>query len=123
MTKVMKVLAGLVSVLLLLTGLRWLVDAAGAAEALGMPLLEGVGRSTQIGDLSAFFIVGGVFGLLGLFRSKPVLLYTPAALVGAAALFRTLAMAQGADFEQQFIIMELVMCAIFVTAARRMEAA
>jgi hypothetical protein len=118
--KILSVLAYLVSLLLLLSGLRWLLDPAGSAEGLGMPLLEGIGRSTQIGDLSAFFIVSGAFGLAGLVRRQPVLLYTPAAMVGGAALFRSLATLQGAPFATQLIVLEIVMTVILVAAARRM---
>ena len=36
-------------------GLRWLVDPSGAAAGIGMPVLDGLARSSQIGDLGAFF--------------------------------------------------------------------
>jgi len=121
--KVINVLAYLASALLLLSGLRWLVDPSGSAAGLGMPLLDGIGRSTQIGDLAAFFVVAGGFGLAGLLRKNAVLLYTPAALVGAAALFRLLATTQGAALATQLIAVEVIMCVIFVAAARRTGAA
>lgn len=118
--KSLKVLAAIASTVLLVSGLRWLVDPAGAAAGLGMPLLEGVGRSTQIGDLTAFFVVGGGFGLLGLIRGNGSLLYTPAALVGAAALFRILAtVLHDAALATQMIAVEAVMLVVFVAAAQR----
>lgn len=117
--KVIKGLAILASFLLLLSGARWLFDAPTAAAGLGMDMLEGVGRSTQIGDLAAFFVVAGVFGLLGVLRRQAVLLYTPAALVGCAALFRSLATLQGAPFALQMIGVEIIMLVIFLAAARR----
>ena len=55
----------LIGAALLLTGLRWLTDPAGAAENLYMPLLDGAARSTQVGDLTAFFITGGILALAG----------------------------------------------------------
>lgn len=120
-TKIITVLAYLASLLLLLSGIRWLVDPAGSAAGLGMPLLEGIGRSTQIGDLSAFFIVSGAFGLAGLIRKEPVLIYTPAAMVGGAALFRSLSTLQGAPFATQLIVVEVIMLVIFIAAARRIS--
>lgn len=118
--KSLKVLAGIASIVLLVSGLRWLVDPVGAAAGLGMPLLEGVGRSTQIGDLTAFFVVGGGFGLLGLIRGNGSLLYTPAALVGAAALFRILAtVLHDAALATQMIAVEAIMLVVFVAAAQR----
>jgi len=120
--KSLKVLAALASVLLLVSGLRWLFDPAGAASGLGMPLLEGIGRSTQIGDLTAFFVVAGGFGLLGLFRGNASLFYTPAALVGAAALFRILAtVLHDAALATQMIAVEAVMLVIFFAAAQRLR--
>lgn len=120
LNKVVNTLAILASALLLVSGLRWLVDPEGAAAALGMPLLEGVARSTQIGDLMAFFIVAGGFGLVGVLRGLPSLLYTPAALVGAAAVFRILAtVLHDASLATQLIAVEAVMLVIFIAAARR----
>lgn len=121
MNKVVTGLAWLVSLLLLVTGLTWQVDPAGAAANLGMPLLDGLGRSTQIGDLSAFFFVAALFGLVGLARGNAVLLYTPAALVGAAALFRTSAwLFHGAAPAPQIAI-EIIMLVILLLAAKQMR--
>ena len=115
-------LAVLVSLLLLLTGAHWQIDPGAAAEQLGMPLIaDGIGRSSQVGDFTAFFIVAGVFGLLGVIRKNPVFLYTPAALVGAAALFRTMAwLFHGADFAP-VIVPEIIMLAIYVLAIRTLN--
>ena len=44
---------------LLLIGLGWWVHPAAAAEMLGASLLDGTGRSTQIGDSGAFFVAAG----------------------------------------------------------------
>lgn len=118
--KILKILAILASTLLFVSGIRWLVDPTGAAAGLGMPLLEGIGRSSQIGDMSAFFIVAGGFGLLGVLRGNSTLLYTPAALVGAAAVFRILAtLLHDAGLATQLIAVEAVMLVIFVGAAQR----
>ena len=44
---------------LLLIGVIWWLQPATAAEILGASLLDGTGRSTQIGDSGAFFIGAG----------------------------------------------------------------
>ena len=119
--KIIKGLAYLFSALLLVNGIQWLAVPATTAEGFGMPLLEGIGRSTQIGDLAAFFIVAGGMGLAGLLRKDKTLLLTPAALVGGAAVFRTLAWAvHGAPFATQFIVIEIVMLAAFLGARSRL---
>jgi hypothetical protein len=41
-----------------LQGTAWLVVPERAAGSLGMPLLTGLARSTQIGDFAAFFVAG-----------------------------------------------------------------
>ena len=46
--------------LFVVMGLRWLVDPAGVAPSLGLTLETGFGLSSQIGDLSAFFLVAGL---------------------------------------------------------------
>lgn len=118
--KVIKGLAYLFSALLLINGIQWLATPASAADAFGMTLLDGLGRSTQIGDLSAFFIAAGGLGVAGLLRNDKSLLLAPAALVGCAALFRTVAFAaHGAPFATQFIVVEVVMLSVFLAARSR----
>ena len=43
-----------------LQGLGWLIDPERAAAGLGMALLDGLGRSTQVGDFASFFLTAGV---------------------------------------------------------------
>jgi hypothetical protein len=120
---IIRFVAGLFGFLLLAIGLRWLVDPSGSAEALGMPLLEGAGRSTQIGDLSAFFIFSGVFALLGVVLRDPALLLGPAVLMGLTAIFRVVAaVAHDAAFMPDMIIPEVLMCIFFLLARHRIAA-
>ena len=105
-----------------LQGVGWLVDPARAATALGMPLLDGLARSTQIGDLSAFFLLAGVTMLVGSRPGRARLLYVPAGLIGGAAVTRTLAWAlHGADFATLFIPIEIAVGIFLFTAARSMD--
>jgi hypothetical protein len=102
----------------LLQGLLWLVDPARAAAGLGMPLLDGLGRSTQAGDLASFFLTAGVTIALGSRPGRARLLYVPAGLVGGAAVARTLMWAlHGAAFAGTFIAGELVVTALLLAAA------
>ncbi len=59
MMNLLRALTALSGLGLLLIGLGWWVHPAAAAEMLGASLLEGTGRSTQIGDSGAFFIGAG----------------------------------------------------------------
>ena len=60
-----RIVAALPGLVMLLLGVGWVTDPAGAAEGLGMPLLEGAGRSTQIGDFGSFFLAGFVMVVMG----------------------------------------------------------
>ena len=54
---VAKILSGLVGLIMLSTTVNWIFDPAGAAASLGMnTILDGIGRSTLIGDFTAFFL-------------------------------------------------------------------
>ena len=50
-----RVVVGVPTVMMGLMAFRWQTTPELSANSLGMPLLEGLGRSTQIGDFSAFF--------------------------------------------------------------------
>lgn len=105
-----------------LQGIAWLVDPARVAAGLGMPLLDGMARSTQIGDLAIFFLVAGVTMMLGTQPGRSSLLYVPAALIGGAAITRTLAWAlQGADFAAFFIAVEVIVGITLLQGARRLD--
>jgi len=113
----------LLGMLFALMGLRWLVDPAGAASGLGMPLLDGLARSTQVGDLSSFFLVAGTTMVLGSRPGRARLLYVPAGLIGGAALTRTLAwMLHGADFALLFITVEVAVGVTLLVGAQGSDA-
>ena len=120
MNKAVKIVTCLPAVLFGLMGIRWLADPEGAAGSLGMPLLEGLGRSTQIGDLSAFFVTASVLILLGVFTGKREWLYAPALLLGLTAVFRVVAwVAHDAAFATSAIVVEVVSTGILLFAAAR----
>jgi len=120
---VVRIIVAIPGVLLLVSGLGWVVNPESAAAGLGMPLLDGLGRSTQVGDFGAFFLSGSVLIALGVIRKEAPWLVAAALLVGLAAIVRTLAWAlHGADFAAQFIGFEVVMAAILLFGASRYRA-
>jgi hypothetical protein len=72
-------------------GLRWATDPGGAAAGLGMTLLDGVGRSSQIGDGGGLFLSMGVMILIGLVTSNRTWFFAPALVLGLIAVLRVLA--------------------------------
>jgi hypothetical protein len=121
MNKYLRGIVALLGLLFVFIGLRWLIDPAGIAKNLGMPLLEGLGRSSQIGDFGAFFAAGGSMVIIASIVQERTWLYAPAMMLGGAAVFRTLGwMIQGAALAVPQIAIELVLSALLLFAASRL---
>lgn len=114
----LRLVVTILGVVFALQGVGWLIAPARLAASLGMPLLDGLGRSTQVGDFAAFFLTAGITMLIGTRPGRARVLLFPAGLIGGAALMRTLAwLLQGADFAFVFIAVEVVTGAILYRAA------
>ena len=117
-----RILSGVIGLFMLYTCVGWLVDPAAAAAGLAMPLLEGMGGNTQIGDFTSFFFTAGVFACIGAVRAEHAWLYASVSLLGSAAVFRSLAVvAHGTDPFTQAIIMEIIMTAILILCVYLMK--
>ncbi len=122
MNKALRILTALPAVLFLATSVRWLVDPEGAAATIGMPLLDGLARSSQIGDLGAFFLAAGSMLLLGVITLQREWFYGAALLFGGAAVFRVLAWAaQDAALATPMIVVEVVVTLLAVATALTSE--
>ena len=100
-------------------GLRWLVDPAGVAPTLGLTLETGYGLSSQVADLSAFFLVTGLSILIAVVTSVRTWFYPPMLLLLIAAAGRLVAwLAHGAAFAPQAIVLEVVVAALLLIASR-----
>ena len=113
-----RILSALVGLLMALQTISWITNPGEAAQSLGMALLEGMGRSTQIGDFSSFFFSVTLFCLLGAYLKQAQWLISGAIILGSAALFRSLAwIAQDSDFATDFIVAEFVMTILLIVSA------
>jgi hydrogenase/urease accessory protein HupE len=122
MKKALRIISIVIGVLSFVTAMRFAFTPAGAAERLGMPLLEGAGASTQLGDIGALFLAVAVLVGLAQRPGQARLLLAPAILVGCAAVMRTLVFLTGhAPFAPQFIVPEAVMAGLLFAAARARE--
>ncbi len=120
MKNVLRVIAGLAGTLFFLNGLQWIISPANVADSLGMPLLEGVGLSTQIGDLGSFFITVGAMTLIGAITTTRHWFYAPSMLLLVAALYRTLStILYGAPFVMSAIIVEISVGLFLIFAGSR----
>ena len=122
MRSLLRTATTLLGIFFVLQGCLWIVTPARAAEGLGMPLLDGLARSTQIGDLASFFLAAGTTMIVGARPGGTRLLLVPAGMLAVAAAVRTLAWAlHGADFAASFDAIE-VAAALLLLATRRLDA-
>ncbi|MEQ9464021.1 MAG: hypothetical protein RJQ10_10190 [Haliea sp.] len=121
MTVALRIASGLLGLLLGLSFLNWLLTPAKAAAMLGMPLLEGVGRNSQVGDFTAFFFTLTVLIGLGVWRRQPQPLFCACLLLGSAALFRVLAaLLHDATLAPVSVAVEVVGTAVLLAYASRL---
>ena len=113
-----RIISALVGVMMTLQTITWIRNPAEAAQGLGMQLLDGMGRSTQIGDFTSFFFSVSVFCFLGAYFKQSQWLISAAVILGSAAVFRSLAWAlHSADFATNFIVAEVIMTVLLVGCA------
>ena len=118
--KFLSVLVVLPAVLFVVTGVRWLVDPAGVAPTLGLALDQGLGLSSQVGDLSSFFLTLGMCMLIAVITGRRTWYYPPILLLSLAAIGRLVAwlVHDGALAPQ--ILVELLVVVLLVIASRRL---
>ena len=113
----------LCGVLFIVTGLRWLLAPAGVAPEFGLALSTGVGLSSQIGDMSAFFLTLGVSILMGLITGRAIWYYPPMILLSLTAVGRILAwLFHDAALAMNLIAPEVIVALILLFASRRVPA-
>ena len=113
----------LCGVLFIVTGLRWLLAPAGVAPEFGLVLSSGVGLSSQIGDMSAFFLTLGVCILMGLTTQRTIWYYPPIILLSLTAIGRVLAwLLHDAALATDLIAPEVIVALILMIASRRLPA-
>ncbi|MBU0538504.1 MAG: DUF4345 family protein [Gammaproteobacteria bacterium] len=121
MLKLLRIIVALPAILFLMIGVRWAVDPAAAAESLGMPLLDGLARSSQMADTGAFFIALGLMILSALLTARKTWFYAPALMLFAAAFYRLIAwLIHGAAFAPDMIAVEIVVGILLMIASQKL---
>ena len=119
MNRILKILVLLPAMLFLVTGLRWLVDPSGAAPMFGLTLDQGAGLSSQIGDMSAFFLTLGSCMLIALISERRSWYYPPIMLLLITAIGRILAwLIHDATLALDLIGPEILVSVILLLASR-----
>lgn len=119
MKKTLRVISIVIGVLSFVTAMQFVFMPSRVAERLGMPVLEGIAASTQLGDLGALFLAVAVLVGLAQRPGQAGLLLAPAIMVGCAAAMPTFVFLAGhAPFAPQFMMPEVVMAVLLFAAAR-----
>ena len=123
MSTALRAIVLLCGVLFIVTGLRWLLAPAGVAPEFGLVLSSGIGLSSQIGDMSAFFLTLGVCILMGLITQRAIWYYPPIILLSLTAVGRLLAwLLHDAALAMNLIAPEVIVALILLIASRRLPA-
>ena len=121
MNKILKIIVAILALVFASIGMRWLVAPEGVAAEFGMTLMEGLGLSSQIGDLGAFFLSPAIFILLALTSGRRFWYYPPIILLGLTAVMRTMAwMFHGASLAVDMIAVEIIACVVFYLGSIRL---
>lgn len=121
MNKALKIVVALLALVFASIGLRWLVAPEGVAAEFGMTLMQGLGLSSQIGDLGAFFLSLAIFILLALTSGRRTWYYPPIILLGLTAIMRTMAwMFHDASLAVDMIAVEIIACVVLYLGSLRL---
>jgi uncharacterized membrane protein len=121
MIRIITLLVALASLLFIAIGVRWLVDPAGAAPELGLSLSQGLGLSTQIGDISSFFLTLGLCIAIALVSKQRIWYYPAIMLLVLAALGRLAAWSMhGAALAVPQIAVEVLVALLLWYASKRL---
>ena len=124
MLTVLRALSAIIGFGLFIFGLGWWVHPAEAAGMLGATLLDGTGRTTQIGDSGAFFVGAGLMLLWGAIQRNPALLLAGGGLIGLVIPGRVLSAAiHGGSQTPDEIIAECVILTLAVVTAAKINRA
>ncbi len=121
MNKVIKLLVLLPAILFVTIGVRWLVTPAGVAPDAGLILSDGIGLSSQIGNLAGFFLTLGSCMLIALITKHRIWFYPPMMLLAITALGRIIAwLFHDATLTVGPIAVEVVIAVILLLASRHL---
>jgi hypothetical protein len=122
MNSLLRAVVALPAIGFLVIGLRWAIDPSSAASDLGMTLLSGVGRSSQIGDVGALFLSMGSMILIALTTGQRSWFYAPALMLSLIAVLRILAwLLHGAALTLDMIILEVIVASLLLFASSRLS--
>lgn len=102
-------------------GFCWLLAPAAAAPMFGLTLGEGVALSSQVGDMTGFFLTLGCSMLLALYTGRKIWYYPAIMLLAITAFGRIAAwLLHDATLALDLILPEVVIAILLLVAARKL---
>ena len=120
MTFVMRLIVGLLGLFLAGMGLMFLINPAEMAADFALTPVGSQGLASLRADFTAFFLVGGLFALLGAWRTDPAPLKVPILLLAVALFGRTVSLVLDGAGPMAWppMVAEAVMIAILLLGQR-----
>jgi len=110
------------AILFVVMGVRWLVAPAGIAPDFGLALADGIGQSSQVGNMAGFFLTLGSCMLMALITERRSWFYPPMMLLAITALGRMVAwLLHDATLAVSQIMIEVIVAIILLLASRRVS--
>ena len=111
-------LSGILGVVLALIALRWIISPEDSANSLGMVLLDGAGRNTQIRDFTALFASTSIFCFISITTRQYQWIFSSGIVFLLIALISVLAsQLHDATLTYSSLIAEIIFAVMAFTSA------
>ena len=116
--KIAYTLSGILGVVLAIIALRWILSPEDSANSLGMVLLEGAGRNTQIRDFTALFASTSIFCFISITTRQYQWIFSSGIVFSLVALISVLAsQIHDAPLTYSSLIAEIIFAVMAFTSA------
>ena len=116
--KIAYTLSGILGLVLAIIALRWILSPEDSANSLGMVLLDGAGRNTQIRDFTALFASTSIFCFLSITTRQYQWIFSSGIVFSLIALISVLAsQLHDAPLTYSSLIAEIIFAVMAFTSA------
>ena len=116
--KMAYMLSGILGLVLAIIALRWILSPEDSANSLGMILLDGAGRNTQIRDFTALFASTSIFCFLSIATKQFQWIFSSGIVFTLIALISVLAsQLHDAPLSYSSLIAEIIFAVMAFTSA------
>ena len=116
--KIAYTLSGILGVVLAIIALRWILSPEDSANSLGMVLLDGAGRNTQIRDFTALFASTSIFCFISITTRQYQWIFSSGIVFSLIALISVLAsQLHDAPLTYSSLIAEIIFAIMAFTSA------